>query len=178
MTDLARPDLRYYEVVRRWLDELTAHHELDSILDVGASHSWVATWGDFRRRFALDLYRVPEIPGVCGLRGDWLELPLAGETHDLRQVSVVTCLQVLEHLRDDQIPDFTARLLGCSAHLIVSVPLFWPKGASPDHHQDPVSPPKILQWMHDRPSYRQAVTFDGYHNAALRFVGLWKGDAK
>lgn len=128
----------YYRTVRRLLESLGPR---ESILDVGCWDSPVATWGDFRIRYAVDSQRRPGIAEVTKIVGTW------PETAELfrRPVSVVTCLQVLEHVDDTRA--FAKALFAVAREcVIISVPYKWPVGECKHHVHDPIDEAK-LEWM-------------------------------
>lgn len=140
-----RATLAYYRAVRQEIESMGA--DAGSFLDVGNGATPVITWGDFETRHALNLNRIPD-PGFDGVRwivGNFLLDP-AGL---LDRYDLVTCLQVMEHLEDHEIPGFVDRLLARSegGTLMVSVPWGWPKGTCRHHRQDPVTGEKFAQWF-------------------------------
>jgi hypothetical protein len=135
-----RKNWLYYQRVKLILEELTEAGPLDSILDVGPADTPVASWGRFEHRATCDIRHDPKIPGARHYMSDFMELELPL----VEPFSVVTCLQVLEHLEDPAA--FMEKLLTYSEFLIVSVPYRWPKGKQAGHVQDPVTLAKVLQW--------------------------------
>jgi hypothetical protein len=124
---------------------------LDSILDIGCLDTPVVTWGKFGSRFSLDPLPREELPGVNAIRGKWpcqeIQLP----------VSVITCLQVVEHLDDPT--EFCRQMLRNATHaVIVSVPWGWRKGTEPRHKQDPVDGAKLEAWMGRKPDQQRICT--------------------
>jgi hypothetical protein len=157
-----RAHLNYYRVAREYVEQLSPGA---SLMDVGSWNTPVVTWGRFERRYACDLAHVPEYPGVVSHVGDFLtwELP--------EHVSVATCLQTLEHLRDAVIMDFTAKLLASADALVVSVPYRWPAGQEPSHQQDPIDLAKLTRLMHGRKPAEHNVVKDG---KLRRLVAVWR----
>ena len=138
-----RSNLPYYSYVWEILENLG---EQGTILDVGGFDSPVATWGDFLYREVVDIRQVREEDrheNVKYTHGDFLDL-------NLGQFSCVTCLQVMEHLKDDQVKPFAERLLELTklnGVLIVSVPHMWSATRCEEHYQDPINLTKFLQWF-------------------------------
>lgn len=160
-----RSDLNYYRVVR---DQIEAIHG-DSILDVGCMDTPVATWGEFRnRRTGVNLAPVAEDrmrPGMDYWFGDFMELPTEGN-----QFSVVTCLQVLEHLSDGQVGLFAWKLFDhAEKAVIISVPWQWPPGACAWHPQDPVNLAKIRRWTGREPDEFRIAVDGGLRRAICGF---------
>jgi hypothetical protein len=146
-----RQDMRYYQTVRRWIEELSPGA---AILDVGSWDTPVATWGTFDRRYTCDLTVDPGLPGVTSHVGrfeDW-----AVPEH----MTVATCLQTIEHLTDENVGAFTAKLLDSAQHVIVSVPYKWRAGEQ-SHHQDPIDEAKLTGLMHGNRPVRQEIVRDG-----------------
>ena len=157
-----RTDLNYYRVIREWLEATPG----DSLIDVGAFDTPVATWGQFTTRYAVDLYSEPDLPGVIGVCDDWIEWAPPF------RFDVLTCLQVIEHLPDDAVRPFVDRLFARSRVQIVSVPWKWPAGRCKWHLQDPIDDAKFCRLMSGRvPVQRQVVTDDGVNRLIARFEG-------
>jgi len=138
----ARQDLEYYRLIQSFLARLGPQ---ESILDVGCADTPVVTWGQFQRRTSLDRFERPPLPNVTPLIGTW---PAAAAT--IGRHTVVTCLQVLEHLQDPA--SFAQAVLDAAeSWAILSVPYRWPAGQCSDHFQDPVDVVKLLSWTRQRP---------------------------
>jgi hypothetical protein len=169
MTDYwkERETLGYYVLVRAWLNMLSIPlHAMDTsaLLDVGCLDTPTATWGYFNHRYTVDLEHDPKLAGVVSHVGSFLEWTPP------HRMTVVTCLQVLEHLPDTEIRRFADKLLACADHTIVSVPYEWPKGDEPAHLQDPISQEKFERMM-GRPPLEQVIVHDGKR---LRIVARWE----
>jgi len=125
----------YYGIVRRRLESLGPR---DSILDVGSWDSPVATWGDFRVRYTVDTRQRQSLPNVTKVVGTWPEVASFFQ----RPVSVVTCLQVLEHVDDPRA--FAEALFAVAGDcVIISVPYKWPLGTCRQHLHDPIDEAKL-----------------------------------
>jgi len=161
-----RQGLAYYQTVRQIL-EAASEGGLGSILDVGSWDTPVATWGDFRRRYAIDLGKAPTLPGVVSVVGDFLSW------RPPELMDVVTCLQVLEHLPDGTAQRFGRRLRAVGQMIVVSVPYMWPRGAEPDHFQDPVDLEKLERIM-GAPASFSSVIPDGPKSTRPRLVAIWR----
>lgn len=157
----SRQHLGYYVLVRAWLRMLSPGA---SILDVGCFDTPTVLWGDFQRRYTVDAEHDPHFPGVQSHVGLWLpyELP--------ERMSVITCLQVLEHLPDELVTKFAHKLLVNADHTIVSVPYEWPAGDELAHLQDPISLEKFTAMMGSTP-LEQVIVHDGRR---LRLVARWE----
>lgn len=144
-----REGLEYYATVQRILDAMGPQ---ESILDVGCLDTPVVTWGQFRRRYTVDPENRPPLSGVWPIIGRWPDcrvwLPLP--------VSVVLCLQVLEHVDD---PHGFAQWLFAAADtaVILSVPWGWPAGVTPGHIHDPVDAAVLYGWTGRRPDELHAI---------------------
>jgi hypothetical protein len=139
----ARRHLRYYKIVRHYLDALSPGRLL---IDVGCNETAVVTFGRFTRRIAIDLQRCGTFAGVEAHVTDWMDFDL-GE-----RASVITCLQVLEHLSDAVIVPFAHKLLSRADVVIVSVPYRWPAGQDSAHLQDPMDETKLYAIMGKEPA--------------------------
>ena len=159
----------YYVLVRAWLESLSAQHVTvrdSSVLDVGCLDTPTATWGWFGRRYTVDVAHDPRLPGVQSFIDDFMtwEPP--------HHMTVVTCLQVLEHLPNGVVHDFAYKLRHTANYTIVSVPFLWKKGFEPSHTQDPIDLAKISDIMQGEPT-EHAIIKDTKH---LRLVGLWQNN--
>ena len=63
-----------------------------------------------------------------------------------RSYDLAICLQVLEHLKDETIYQFTEKLFTLAPRVIISVPYKWKKNACKFHFQDPVDLQKLKSW--------------------------------
>jgi len=156
----SRKHLNYYKTVIDWL-EGSGHH--NSIMDVGGWDTPIITYGSFDRRIAVDLNPQPEIGGVERIVGDFLHV-------DVPHVSVVTCLQVMEHVPDPVA--FAQKLLTTADTVLVSVPYKWPKDACKHHIHDPIDIPKFFGWFGGIDPIRFTIVKDG---SVFRMVAQWEG---
>jgi len=144
-----RMDFEYYKVVRQWIEGLSPG---ESILDVGGHDTPVASWGQFEWRVNVNKGEVKNrVDGVNYVIQDFMEYDHGSK------YSVVTCLQVMEHLQDDVVKPFAAKLLESGGTVIVSVPHEWPLGSCDAHYQDPVTEEKFRGWFDKEPSTLQVV---------------------
>ena len=72
------------------------------------------------------------------------------------QYDIVTCLQVLEHVRPAE--EFAQKLLAVGNTVIVSVPYKWPFGKTASHVQDPVDEEKLFSWFGREPNFQYMCT--------------------
>jgi hypothetical protein len=162
----SRQRFGYYTVVRAWLEAISGPISAtadSSVLDVGCLDTPTATWGWFNRRYTVDIEHDPKLPGVRSFIADFM---MWEPTH---KVTVVTCLQVLEHLPDDIVYRFGAKLRSISDYTIVSVPFMWKQGFEAGHLQDPISLEKFASFMGGPPD-EYAIVYDTKH---FRIVGRW-----
>lgn len=139
-----RKHYKYYTVIQNLLESIGKQ---ESILDIGSCDTPVSTWGDFNYRYTLDIDKYKPLPGVTSIIGSWpqdkslLNLP----------VSIITCLQVLEHVEN---PILFCKEIFDSAKVavIISVPYKWPNGAEISHIQDPVDEDKLFSWTNRNPT--------------------------
>lgn len=159
-----RSSFGYYVLVKAWLESIAPMHNGErSILDVGCLDTPTATWAFFDKRYTVDIEHDPKLFGVQSFIADFLtwEPP--------HHMTVVTCLQVLEHLPNEVVYDFGAKLRSFSDYTIVSVPFMWAPGFEPDHKQDPIDLDKFSRFMGE-PPHEYAIIKDTKH---LRIVGRW-----
>lgn len=160
-----RQEFGYFVLVRAWLNMLSQSMQRDelSLVDVGCRDTPVATWGYFDKRYTVDLTFNPRLSGVTSYVGNFLKW------HPPHHMTVVTCLQVLEHLTDEVLEPFVAKLHAIADFAIVSVPYEWPAGSELAHVQDPISAEKFDRMM-TCPPLERAIILDGRR---ARMVGLW-----
>lgn len=163
-----RSALNYYRTVRQWLDDLGP---LDSLIDVGCLDTPVATWGTARHRYALDRWRVPQLPGVVGIRADWLAW------QPPHRFELAICLQVIEHIAHEQVGPFVDKLFAAADLQIISVPWQWPVGACEYHVHDPIDEAKFLQLCGGRRPRRKQIIRDGTCERLVALFGPPADDA-
>ncbi len=144
-----RKDLNYYKEVMRLIDFFSP---AESILDVGCADTPISTWGMFERRYTVDLRTDPKLAGVESYVGDFTTW-----VPPEPKFSVVTCLQTIEHLKDEELQPFTSALLDMSENLIVSLPWKWPRSATKTHYQDPIDWNKLVYIMGHEPKEFKVV---------------------
>jgi hypothetical protein len=162
-----RKHYNYYRVLRQWIDELGPQQ---SILDIGPMDTPVATWGAFAERWTLGPEARPHLPGVQAARGYW---PTSAK-HVPLPVSVVTCCQVIEHLKETQ--EFSAALFAAATKcVIISVPYLWPAGACKYHVHDPIDESKLASLVGRAPDQSTIVTDDNCRRILARYdiLGDW-----
>jgi hypothetical protein len=158
-----RGQLNYYQEVRRIIDDLSGV----SIIDIGGWGTPIPTWGNFSDRATLNLTAVDPPEGCRGITANFLTW------EPDRSYSVVTCLQVLEHIDDDHVHDFAERLRALADELlIVSVPWRWPKGSCKYHRQDPVDHDKIRSWFPAEPSSELIVRDNHLERIILTWAAI------
>lgn len=138
----ARQHLDYYRVVKEHLEQFGP---MESVLDIGCGGCPVATWGDFKQRTAINLEPFPSIEGVACVVSDWLKYPA-------QPVSVITCLQVLEHIDWDHMTTWVDKMMSHCQFAIISVPWMWPEGSDPAHIHDPIGWGKLLRMLGRQPA--------------------------
>lgn len=157
-----RQHMQYYREVIR----LARAHAPDArtVLDVGARDTPVVVQLDWiASRTAIDYEVAPDLPGVTGIKGDFLEF------QPERPFDLVICLQVLEHLDDPH--RFAQKLFDTGHTVIISVPYQWPAGFCLQHPQDPIDEEKLLRWT-ERAPIDQAIVVD---DRLSRFIGVFEG---
>ena len=138
--------------------------EARSVLDVGSHEttnilrfSWIPS------KTAIDIGHKPKIPGVTGIKANFLDYR-PDERFDL-----VTCLQVLEHL--DEPTAFAQRLRAVGRTVIVSVPYQWAEGQCVYHKQDPIDEAKLAGWLGDDWLDHEIVEDDGVERLIVVVAG-------
>ncbi len=161
----ARSGLRYYKIVRHLIEELSPGR---TIIDVGGRDTPVATYGDFEQRFVIDKVDLPSVPGTTKILDNWFDvhLPLA---------DVVTCLQVLEHLPDDEVNRFATKVLQSGKHIIISVPYKWDPLYCEYHKQDPIDEKKLERMVGTTPLESIVITERPNDVRSRRLVALYAG---
>jgi len=159
-----RQDLRYYRVVRSWIEQ----HPGYAILDVGHLGTPTASWGEFAVRHAVDL-RAPtddeRFDGIEYFVGEFIKWEPPHPKYDL-----VTCLQVLEHLGDSLVAPFACKLMKTGDRVLVTVPYRWKAGACAYHPQDPVTLLKVIDWMEAEPIMSEIIHEE---NGTVRLAALF-----
>jgi 2-polyprenyl-3-methyl-5-hydroxy-6-metoxy-1,4-benzoquinol methylase len=158
----SRKHMPYYWVVGEWLKELTKDKK-DSLLDIGCGGCPISKFGSFNKRISLNLEPFTPIPDVENIACDWLE-------YDSPKVSVITCLQVLEHLTNDILHTFVEKIFSHCEIAIISVPHNWEKGLCEDHIQDPISITKFISMINREP-IKIEISYG-------RIVAMFTGDIK
>ena len=99
----SRTHLRYYQLLTTWIEECSAN----SIIDVGGGPVPLVTRGWFENRTVVDV-EAPDEPlsGVTYLTSPWQDLKIK----EPLQANLVICSQVLEHIEDEIIHEFTDKL--------------------------------------------------------------------
>lgn len=148
---LPRADYNYYKKVREYIDKFGPG---ESILDVGGADTPIAAWGNFDNRVNVTKGAVyNRLPNVEYHIKDFLEYDPES------RFDLVTCLQVLEHLGDETVIKFVAKLLThTKKSLIVSVPHLWDEEANNSHVQDPIDIEKLVDWFKREPDKFEIVS--------------------
>ncbi|MBR4641200.1 MAG: hypothetical protein IKO74_00580 [Selenomonadaceae bacterium] len=139
-----RSEYPYYKYVRMLLGVLS--YNAKSVCDVGSNGTDMISWLPCQEKVSIDLRNPLYADGVQSIKADFI-------TYDFqKKFDIVTCFQVMEHIKDDQIHAFADKLLAVTEKLlIVSVPYMWAKGACKYHVQDPVDEEKFLSWFDKSP---------------------------
>ena len=158
-----RKNYKYYQEIKNRID---LYSPGESILDVGPGGTDVIYTGEFAKRTVVNRDRMNvEYPGVEVIIGDWL-------TTEIGPHEVVTCCQVIEHIPNAQVHEFTAKLLATATRsLIISVPFSWPPGTCKTHFQDPIDREKLARIMGQEPDHTELV-----RDGAWRLVAEYSAD--
>jgi hypothetical protein len=146
--------------------EICARHlrPNDAVLDVGSNRTSTLSWHrkKARRMVSIDPRNPYRGQGVESVAADFLDYP--AEQH----FELVTCLQVLQHVRDAHA--FAQKLLAMGDTCVVSVPYKWPKGKCKWHLHDPIDELKLLGWFGKQPLERFIAREDGRDSDRLVHV--------
>jgi len=118
-----------------------------SVIDIGSNGTptleWHRKWAT--RLVSLDLRNPYSAPGVESMTKNFFDY------YPAERFDLVTCFQVLEHVRDPKL--FAQKLLDIGKVVVVSVPYKWRAGACKYHIHDPVDEEKMGVWFGKTPSY-------------------------
>jgi hypothetical protein len=143
-----RTHLIYYEYVKQMVRVLGANAK--SMIDVGSANApYMDSFDWVQTRHALDIQRPYSSPNVKGIKADFLEFQ-----PEIRY-DLAVCFQVLEHIKPAK--EFAQKLLSIADGVLISVPHKWPEGSHFDHHNDPVSLDKIIDWFGRAPDHHVIV---------------------
>ena len=180
-----RKDSELYTYIVR---EALSTQEALSALDVGAYESpLLARLTSIPTKVATDQQSRPavwnHVTGIAFITGDFLSLKF-GTTYD-----VVMCSQVVEHLNDEQLPNFFRKMLSLTRNkLIVSTTHELEFGRIDGHIQDPISSSKFQSWFKmngtawaDGTPIAQGTlrtdliggNFGGVYMPTLNIIGIW-----
>ncbi len=135
-----RKNYNYYTEVKRILESLGKR---DSLLDIGCLDTPVSTWGNFNLRVSISPNKRKKLPRVLALLGLWPDL-----ASTLPRFSVITCLQVIEHVEDYK--PFVDAIFDRGDFIIISLPWKWTKGKCKSHLHDPIDEDKCLELLGGR----------------------------
>ena len=144
-----RKDYEYYKVLRSLL-RLICRSE-DTICDVGSGGIDLLSELPCKKKFSIDLRNPVSNEEVEGIKADYL-------SYESSAVDIITCFQVLEHLKDGAVEEFAKKLLREGRIVIVSVPYMWPENQCEDHVQDPMDVEKLISWFGKNPAFLHVVT--------------------
>jgi glycosyltransferase involved in cell wall biosynthesis len=130
-------------------------HSAKTVLDVGSNGTPTLEW--YRNRashlVSLDLRNPYVAEGVESLKANFLNY------QPTQKFDLVTCFQVLEHVRDAKA--FAKKLLAVGSTVVVSVPYRWPAGSCNGHIHDPVDEEKMRKWFEQEPVFSRIATEPG-----------------
>jgi len=141
----SREKLRYYQIVQEFANLYVPTG--GRLLDVGGGVQYGAKYLQRFSNFECTSIELPSDQShVFGevqlVKANFMEWEPPADKYDL-----VLCLQVLEHLEDAVVVDFTQKLFECGRPVIISVPNRWKAGACKHHKQDPVDEAKLISWV-------------------------------
>lgn len=150
----SRTHCKYYDLVHKWID---LYGDQESILDIGSADTPVATWGSFRNRYTIDPKVWNGQENVQMIQSEWPQASI----YLPNKISVVTCLQVIEHICDVQ--NFVDAIFDVATYrVIISVPYRWRFGACKSHIHDPINKSKLRIWTKRKPIKSKIVVDVGH----------------
>jgi len=164
-----RSDLLYY----RYIDFIirSAGASATSLLDVGSGNCPYLEWFHWiPDRVSIDINVPYESTNVRAIKGDIHQVDFA------KRFSLVTCLQVLEHV--PKAAAFSRRLQELGDLVIISVPYKWstqPK-PTPGHVHDPVDYQKVVDWFGREANYKIIVREPFLNKKSMRLIALFDKD--
>lgn len=136
----------YYREIQLAVENILRISKLESVIDVGCADCLEILKFNIPHKTVLDFWTVPDKSKFTNcecLHGSILDYPFNSRKWDL-----VTCMQVLEHIREVKLA--AKRLFSISQkYVIITLPYMWPVGKEPDHIQDPVTEEKLEDWFAD-----------------------------
>lgn len=148
---------RYFEQIIRIIGR-----DAQSMLDVGSGNApYLECFNWIPMRVSIDKAPPHRSPKVQGVQSDFLE-----HRFD-RRFDIVSCMQVLEHVREAS--DFAHRLMETGRVVLISVPYKWPRKTAIGHVNDPVDEEKLRGWFGRDPNWSVLVPelFNGTHSYRL-----------
>ena len=161
----SRAHLLYYKKVLSIIENNRKQYSYNSIIDVGGWKGAFVKSTQIPNKTILDLHKMEKDDNITRITANFL-------THNTDiKYDIVTCLQVLEHIDDDNVEAFAKKLFELGGKcVIISVPYKWRKGASKHHLQDPVDEKKLFSWTSIVPDNQYIVT----DNNRNRLIAAYK----
>lgn len=149
-----RKNLLYYNKVLFLIKNYQKKYNLNSIIDIGGWKGYFISKTDLEKRTILDLRDMNDKDDdITRITADFLKYKF-NINYD-----IVICLQVLEHICNNNVKKFAQKLFDLNAKIvIISVPYKWKKGSCKYHLQDPVDQQKLFSWTLRKPSYEVIIT--------------------
>lgn len=157
----SRSSLLYYQRAIGWILGASPG---ERIIDVGSADTPLVLAGSFADRVTVNLEEFPPLAGVTRHVGSFLSL-------DLPPADAVICLQVMEHLSDEETKPFAEKLLRTGRRVLLSVPWRWPAGSCGDHRQDPIDEQKIEGWFGAKPVWSDLIRDGSVRRYMAEFAG-------
>ena len=142
-----RKDLKYYSKSLEIIEKIKNDNNSKSIIDIGGWAGGFISRTSLETKVCLDRISKDEetIEGVELIIEDFLKW-------DVKRFDIVCCMQVLEHIDDENVEKFAEKLFSISDHVVISVPYKWPKNYCKYHKQDPVDEYKLKMWTKREPT--------------------------
>ena len=150
-----RKDYNYYKKCNELIERLAMDNKAKSIIDIGGYNGFFVKNTPIEKKTCLDIRDIKPLKNINFINEDFLTWKVK-EKYD-----VAICMQVLEHLDNTTIQNFTDKLFTLSNHVIISVPYKWRKGWCKYHKQDPVDHSKLKKWTKKRPNESFIIKDDG-----------------
>lgn len=143
-----RKDIKYYKKCNELIERIAMDNQSKSIIDIGGWNGFFVKNTPIEKKVCLDK-RIRKdkkpVKEVEFINADFIKWKTE-EKYD-----IVLCMQVLEHLEDNQIFLFIEKLFSLTDHVIISVPYKWRKDWCKFHKQDPIDHAKLKLWTNRRP---------------------------
>ena len=161
-----RKEFKYYKKTHDIIEDIQKKTSINNIVDVGGWKGFFVENTNIKDKTVIDLHKMEDkSDGVTRISTNFLEY------NPEKKYDIVTCLQVLEHINDNDVEKFAKKLFDISEkYVVISVPYKWKKGICKWHCQDPVDKDKLLKWTSVTPNEEYIITDRGMD----RLISVYK----